>query len=384
MNIHGYIYEDKISFVAFLFRLDTQNIKQNTFFMSFFSDKEYISYCIRLAKRACGHTKTNPLVGACLVYNQKIIGEGWHTAFGKPHAEVEAIRSVSPDNQHNISKSTLYVTLEPCNHTGKTPPCTQLIIQSGIKKVVIGCVDPNPVVSGLGINTLQKANIDVQVGIEEQACRELIESFRCNILHHRPYIILKWAQSKDGFMGRKDQQVWLSNEMSGRMVHTWRSEVDAIFAGYQTLVTDNPQLTTRKVPGRNPIRITIDYNNTLDLDLAFFHHPGQSIVFAPPTDRFQAMSHVMHIPIDSFDNKAALWETVFSTLYKQNIGSILIEGGAQIHKSLLELGKWDEIRFIQTPVILYSGISAPALPRHTQKKIIQIDEDTIHLLKPIQ
>ena len=353
--------------------------------MSFFSDKQYISYCIRLAKRARGRTKTNPLVGACLVYNQKIIGEGWHSAFGKPHAEVEAIRSVTLDNQHNISKSTLYVTLEPCNHIGKTPPCTQLIIQSGIKKVVIGCVDPNPKVSGLGIDTLQKANIDVQVGIEEQACQELIEYFRCNILHHRPYIILKWAQSKDGFIGRKGEPVWLSNKMTGRMVHNWRSELDAIFAGYQTLVTDNPQLTTRTVPGRNPIRITIDYDNTLDLNLAFFHQPGQSIVFAPPTDRFQAMmSRVMHVSIDSFDDKAALWETVFSTLYHLNIGTILIEGGAQIHKSLLELGIWDEIRFIETPMHLYSGISAPVLPPHTQKKIIQMDKDTIHILKPTQ
>lgn len=350
--------------------------------MSFFSDKQYISYCIRLAKRAHGHTKTNPMVGACLVYNQKIIGEGWHTAFGKPHAEVEAIRSVAPDNQHNIPKSTLYVTLEPCNHTGKTPPCTQLIIQSGIKKVVIGCVDPNPLVSGLGINTLRKAGIDVQVGVEELACLDLIAYFRCNILHRRPYVILKWAQSKDGFIGQKGRQVWLSNEMTGRMVHKWRSEIDAIFVGYQTLVTDNPQLTTRTVPGQNPIRVTIDYDNSLHVDLTFFHQPGLSIVFSPPTDKFRTMDHVLHVPIESFDNKAAIWKTVFSTLYQQNIGSILIEGGAQIHRSLLELGMWDEIRFIETPKVLNVGIPAPALPLHTQKKLIQIDKDTIHIIQP--
>lgn len=381
MNIHCYIYEDKISFVVILFRLDTQNIKQNTLFMSFFSDKQYISYCVHLALRSKGRTKTNPLVGACLVYNQKIIGEGWHTAFGKPHAEVEAIRSVSPDNQQYIPKSTLYVTLEPCNHTGKTPPCTQLIIKSGIKKVVIGCLDPNPLVSGLGVKRLKQAKIDVQVGIEEETCKELIEYFRCNILLHRPYIILKWAQSSDVFMGRKNHQVWLSNNITGRLVHQWRSETDAIFAGFQTLVTDDPKLTTRKVPGQNPTRVTLDYSNSLDLDLNFFDKTSSCIVFSPPTTRFRALPHILHIPIEDFCHKLKTWETVFSTLYQHNIGSILIEGGAHIHQSLLELGLWDEIRCIKTAKILNEGIKAPPLPSHRPKKIVQLDTDTIHFYK---
>jgi len=360
-----------------LFTQSIQKIKQNLFFMSFFSDNDYIRYCISLANRAKGHTKTNPMVGSCLVYNHEIIGNGWHKGFGLPHAEVMTIESVKPKKRHLIEKSTLYVTLEPCNHYGKTPPCTDLILRHKIPKVVVGCMDPHPLVAGSGLQKLKDHGIEVIEGVEAEACRELIHPFVISAMRKRPYIILKWAQSEDGYIGKEDEQVWLSNKLSKKLVHSWRAEVDAIHVGYLTVITDNPELTTREVEGRSPIRVIFDKDQSLPPDSKIFNDQAHTWVFTHAAQKKESPNNTRYFHMEERDSGDLELISILTLLYKNQIGSILIEGGSKTIQRFYDAGLWDEIRCIQTKARLGDGIRAPIIDWRNPIKTINLQDNKV-------
>ena len=219
--------------------------------------------CLTLAQKARGNTYPNPMVGAVFVRNDRIIGEGWHHKAGEPHAEVHALKNINSDD---LAHGTLFVNLEPCAHTGKTAPCCNLIISKGVKKVVVGAIDPNPKTAGKGIKAMEDAGIEVICGVLENECQELNKRFYCYHTHKRPYVVLKWAQSADGFIAPiddvKGSVSWISDTHSQQLAHKWRAEEHAILVGSKTVELDNPQLTTRKWKGNNPIRLVIDPNNS--------------------------------------------------------------------------------------------------------------------------
>jgi len=243
-------------------------------------DEQYMSRCIELAKLAAGQVAPNPMVGAVLVYEDKIIGEGYHKKYGEPHAEVNCINSVLAENKDLIEKSTIYVSLEPCSHYGKTPPCVDLIIKNKIKKIVIGCKDIYKEVAGKGIEKLKNSGAEVIVDILENECKDLNKRFFTFHQKNRPYIILKWAQSANGKIGSlSGERILISNDYSNRLVHKWRSDEAAILVGTNTALKDNPSLTTRLWEGNNPIRIVIDKENNLPSTLEVFNHEANTIIF---------------------------------------------------------------------------------------------------------
>jgi diaminohydroxyphosphoribosylaminopyrimidine deaminase/5-amino-6-(5-phosphoribosylamino)uracil reductase len=254
--------------------------------MSYFCDvkihEKYIKRCIELAKNGLGTTYPNPLVGSVIVFENQIIGEGWHQKAGKPHAEVHAINSVKDISL--LSKATIYVSLEPCSHFGKTPPCSDLIIENNIPNVVIGTVDPNEKVAGKGIQKLIDAGIHVTIGILENECNELNKRFFTFHQKKRPYIILKWAETADGFIApvfkNKQQPVWITNPSSRQLVHKWRSEEQAILVGTQTVLDDNPSLSVRDWTGNQPIKIILDPKNRLDENLTVFNSDEKTLVIS--------------------------------------------------------------------------------------------------------
>ena len=241
--------------------------------------EKYIKRCIELAKNGLGTTYPNPLVGSVIVYNKEIIGEGWHQKAGDGHAEVNAINSVK--NKSLLSKATIYVSLEPCSHFGKTPPCCDLIIANDIPNVVIGTIDPFAKVAGNGIKKLLEAEKNVTIGILEDECNELNKRFFTFHTKKRPYIILKWAESQDGFIAplkrEKQESVWITNEFSRQLVHKWRSEEEAILVGTNTVMEDNPTLTVRDWIGTNPIRIVLDQNNRITKEFHIFDNQAKTL-----------------------------------------------------------------------------------------------------------
>lgn len=309
--------------------------------MSYFEDKNdenYMRRCIQLARCGQAGAAPNPMVGAVVVHDGRIIGEGYHRRCGGPHAEVNAIRSVRQPEL--LCESTIYVSLEPCAHHGKTPPCADLIIEKRIPRVVIGCRDPFAKVDGLGIKKLLDAGIGVKVGVLEAECIALNRRFMTFHTHHRPYIILKWAQSHDGFIAQADgQPVRFSTPATQTLVHRLRSLSDAILVGGRTACTDNPSLTLRHWHGRNPLRIVIDTHGSLPIDLNIFDHQAETLVW--PSWDLEALLHY---------------------LYEQGIQQLLVEGGTTVHQHFLEAGLWDELRVETSPLQLKQGIAAPALP----------------------
>lgn len=316
------------------------------------SHEAFMAHCISLAKRAGKATKSNPLVGSVLVYNDKIIGEGFHEAFGQAHGERNAINNVSLQDQNLIPDSTLYITLEPCSRHSKTPPCVDYIIKNKINKVVIGTLDPNPHEKAHSIKMLQENGVELIVGVLESECKSLIRPFIAN-LHKRPYIILKWAQSSDGFMSRKGERTKLTNTYSDTLVHRWRSEVDAIIVGTNTAKIDNPKLTTRHWQGDNPRRIIIDKENKLSRSLYLFNDEAKSIVL---TERLE----------EHFDqsNKSVIlkdWSVsnIIESLFKEEVFTLIVEGGRKLLDSFIESNLWDEARIFQTPHFLETGLKSP-------------------------
>jgi diaminohydroxyphosphoribosylaminopyrimidine deaminase / 5-amino-6-(5-phosphoribosylamino)uracil reductase len=332
-------------------------------------DEVYILRCLELARKGLGTTRQNPLVGSVIVYNNKIIGEGYHTHFGGPHAEVRAINSVK--DKMLLSRSTLYVNLEPCSHFGKTPPCTSLIRDSKIPKVVIGSPDSNPEISGSGIRILQEIGIEVITGVKEEECRFLNRRFFTFHEKKRPYIILKWAQSKDGFIDiKRDSQnkrfpTWISNHTARILVHKWRSEEIAIMAGTNTILSDDPRLNVREWPGENPLRIVLDRNGRLFDNLRVFNGESKTLVFTylNKTDR----KNVSFIRIP--ENNVS-FVTILKELRKLQVLSILVEGGANLLNHFLESGLWDEARVFTGNNYFLNGVPAPVIATKVNEQII--------------
>jgi diaminohydroxyphosphoribosylaminopyrimidine deaminase/5-amino-6-(5-phosphoribosylamino)uracil reductase len=331
--------------------------------------------CLSLAEKGAGAVAPNPMVGAVLVYNHEVISAGYHEQFGGPHAEVNCIRSVSAANQSLIPLSTLYVSLEPCNHTGKTPPCTDLILSSGIKKVVIACVDSSSKVNGKGIAQLSEHGVEVIVGVEEQKALELNKRFFTFHQQQRPFVILKWAQSVEGIIGLKDQRVLLSTEECNVVTHQWRAEESAIWVGYNTAALDNPQLNVRLVEGNNPIRIVYDKELSLSDDLHLF---DGSI----PTLRFnKTINHQKgNIEWIQIEPEKALVQ-ILEQLRQRQILSVIIEGGTKLLQQFIDDGLWDEVRVIQTATNLSDGVKAPVLKQAVQINHIQVGVDQIYFYK---
>ena len=311
--------------------------------------------CLTLAQKRIGLVSPNPMVGCVIVYDDEIIGEGFHQKYGEAHAEVVAISRVK--NKSLLNKSTLYVNLEPCAHFGKTPPCSNLIIEHQIPKVVIGCVDSFSAVAGKGIEKMKNKGIEVIVGILEKGSRELNKRFFTFHERSRPYVILKWAESKDGFIAPNNQKkpFWMTSSKSKKLVHQWRAEEDAILVGRITTEKDNPCLTVRKVKGKNPIRIVIDKDLKLSSNLNLFDSNAKTIIFNTIKDE-EADSNLF-IKIN-FNN---LVLNILQELYKQKIQSVIVEGGAITLQSFIDSKLWDEAKVFTTNKELNNGIKSPNL-----------------------
>lgn len=320
------------------------------------TDNEYILRCVELAKNGEYYVAPNPMVGAVLVVSGQqsdkgIFAEGWHRKYGEAHAEVECFRAADKrmEGLTEAEKAavyncmTLYVSLEPCSHYGKTPPCADLIISKGVKRVVVGCLDPNPQVAGKGVQKLRDAGIEVVVGVEEQACRELNKRFMCLYEKHRPYVILKWAQTADGFIDylRKDgQPLVISTPVTKQLVHRMRAENMAIMVGTRTALLDNPSLLTTRWPGRNPVRIVLDRHHRIPKDAKIFLPDAPTIVYDERTD----------------------WPFILQDLATKGIHSVLVEGGTTLLNHILESGIWDEIHIETSPLTISEGVPAPNVP----------------------
>ncbi len=332
-------------------------------------DEKYMHRCIQLALNGKGFVNPNPMVGAVVVYKGKIIGEGYHRRYGEAHAEVNAINSVR--DKSLLKESTIYVSLEPCSHYGKTPPCAQLIIDMGIPRVVIACFDPYPAVSGRGIKMLQAAGIDVTVGILEKEAKELNKEFFVAQTYDRPYIYLKWAQTKDGFIdkvrldGEKPSPTPISNDFCRMLVHKKRAEVGAIMIGTNTAVNDNPSLTTRYWYGRSPVRILLDRTGRIPADYTVFDGKVETIVFTEQDVIRPFVENLMFIRI-KFDE--ALIENILSVLKKRKINSVLVEGGRKLLQSLIDKRLWDEAYIEISSASFGDGVKAPIITGRTIKE----------------
>ncbi|MBK7150005.1 MAG: bifunctional diaminohydroxyphosphoribosylaminopyrimidine deaminase/5-amino-6-(5-phosphoribosylamino)uracil reductase RibD [Bacteroidetes bacterium] len=334
------------------------------------SDEYYMQRCLALAEKGLPDVAPNPMVGCVIVHNDEIIGEGYHMKYGDAHAEVNAIHAVQ--NQALLPYSTLYVSLEPCSHYGKTPPCANLIIHHKIKRVVIGCHDPNPLVSGKGIQLLKDAGVEVITGIWEQACSNLNKRF---IKYHRyksPYVILKWAESADGFIAPLPaRQEWLSGPEAKVLTHQWRTEEQAILIGRKTAEIDNPQLTARLCKGKNPLRLVIDPHNKLSRHLNIFNQNTNTIVFNAECDKLVEQTKYLKL-----DFSASVSSQILHHLYTMQIISVMIEGGAETINHFIEENNWNEARVIKTNKTLGNGIPAPNLHTKADSQT-QIGADTL-------
>ncbi|MCH4553009.1 bifunctional diaminohydroxyphosphoribosylaminopyrimidine deaminase/5-amino-6-(5-phosphoribosylamino)uracil reductase RibD [Aestuariibaculum lutulentum] len=305
----------------------------------------YIRRCIEIAKNGLGSTRPNPMVGSVIVYNNKIIGEGFTSAYGGNHAEVNAINSVKDKNL--LKEATIYVTLEPCSHYGKTPPCSDLIIKNEIPKIVIGSLDDNILVAGKGIEKLRNAGLHVTVGVLEQECKVHHKRFFTFHNKKRPYIILKWAETADRFIApeTKDEQkpVWITNTFSRQLVHKWRAEEQAILVGTNTVLQDNPSLTTRDWTGQHPIRVVLDAEAKLPKNLSVFRNEAKNITITKEN-------------IDFSENIA---QQISELLYNENITSIIIEGGSKTLQTFIDENLWDEARIFTGTTTFKAGTKAP-------------------------
>lgn len=328
---------------------------------------KYMQRALQLAKTRWANALPNPSVGAVIVYKDTIIGEGFTAAFGGAHAEVNAINAVK--NQDLLKESTLYVTLEPCSHHGKTPPCASLIVEKKIPKVVVGCIDPFAQVAGKGIQILKENKVEVITGILESECQQSHQIFFTFQQKKRPYIILKWAQSADGFIAPKHKNeqkpVWLSNRYSRQLTHKWRSEEMAILVGKQTVLDDNPSLTTRNWYGKNPIRLFIDANNEIDDTYLILNQEAT-------TFRLTKNKKTDNDVLLSFENIA---QEICDFCFTQNIQSVIIEGGRQTLQTFIDSGLWDEARVFEAAINIKDGIPAPKLTNFQKVKSVVIDND---------
>jgi len=344
------------------------------------SHETYMRRCIQLAMLGEGYVAPNPMVGAVLVHNNRIIGEGYHRVFGQAHAEVNCIESVSTEDRPLIEHSTMYVSLEPCSHFGKTPPCADLIIRNRIPRVVVGCIDPFPEVKGKGIGMLQAQGIEVISGILQDECVALNRRFFTFQLQHRPYIVLKWAQSSNGNMARADRARFaISNEYSRRLVHQWRSQEASILVGTNTAFFDDPELTNRFWHGPQPVRLVVDMELRLPSSLKLFNNEVRTIVF----NRRQH-SDGEGVSYYQVTTDVSLVHQVAHALYHLKIQSVLVEGGPRLLQSFLDEGMWDEIRVLTNEQLaMTEGIPAPVVCNAQKILTRRILTDRLDVYKPI-
>lgn len=323
----------------------------------------YMRRCIDLAALGLGRVSPNPMVGAVIVHKGQIIGEGYHHEYGKPHAEVNAVADAErryPDAAARFKESTIYVSLEPCSHFGKTPPCTDLIISKGIRQVVIGSGDPFEQVNGKGIEKLKNAGIEVIQGILERECAWQNRRFFTRVQKQRPYIILKWAETSDGYFAPPGaSQKWISGAEARKLVHKWRSEEDAVLVGTQTAWTDDPQLNVREWTGRNPLRAVIDRNLRLPASLKLFDGSQQTVVFNALKNTTE--NNIIYTRLDDFEHY--LPQLIAYQLYLMDIQSLIVEGGAKTLQLFIRAGLWDEARVFTAPLNWGEGIPAPGMGR---------------------
>ncbi|WP_019989712.1 bifunctional diaminohydroxyphosphoribosylaminopyrimidine deaminase/5-amino-6-(5-phosphoribosylamino)uracil reductase RibD [Rudanella lutea] len=339
----------------------------------------YMTRALELATLGRGFVSPNPMVGCVLVYDDRtgprIIGEGWHQRYGGPHAEVNAIRSVRPEDEHLLPQATAYVTLEPCSHYGKTPPCADLLVEKRVGRVVVCNDDPNPLVAGRGLNRLREAGITVETGVLAERGRELNRRFFTQMEQQRPYILLKWAETSDGFIGGPGgQPVSISGPLAQRLVHRWRAEEPAIMVGTNTARNDNPRLNVRLWQGPNPTRIVIDKMGTLPQSLHVFDGAQPTLCYTytgAPADT--PATFVTLSPGKDFLSQ------LLPDLHSRHIQSVLVEGGVALLSSFIQANLWDEMRVFRSPRMLGAGVPAPAVGgRLVSREMVGPDELSIY------
>jgi diaminohydroxyphosphoribosylaminopyrimidine deaminase/5-amino-6-(5-phosphoribosylamino)uracil reductase len=339
------------------------------------TDELFMRRALELATLGGGQVSPNPLVGCVIVHDGKIIGEGWHKKYGEAHAEVNAVNSV--DNPALLAESTVYVNLEPCSHFGKTPPCADMLIAHRVKKVVVANLDSNPLVSGAGIKKLRAAGAEVITGILDKEGHALNEAFFTYITRQRPFIVLKWAETADGFIARENyDSKWISHALSRQVVHQWRANLDAILVGSRTAAHDNPQLTVRDWSGRNPVRVVIDRFLRLDPKLHVFDGSQKTL-------RYNVLKHEEHpgLSLVRLDENDFL-QQLLKDLHKQKIQSVLVEGGAHTLQHFIDAEMWDEARIFQSPRCFEKGIAAPVIRGRITAQH-RLAEDTLKILRPL-
>lgn len=358
-------------------------------------DNKQMIRCLKLAKQGIGNVAPNPMVGCVIVYQNEIIAVGYHEKYGEAHAEVNAINAVI--DKSVLKESTLYVNLEPCAHTGKTPPCTDLIIKHQIPHVVVGCIDTYAEVAGKGIEKLRAAGINVTVGVLEEKAKELNKRFFTFHNKKRPFIILKWAETKDGFIdierhfedkgrskllidnevsvqARNDEKVdnWITSPFSKKLVHQWRSEEQAIMIGTNTALNDNPKLTVREVEGKNPLRVVLDLNLRLPEQLNVFDGSSPTLVFN------SVKSEIKHkLEFVKIDKNNDLIPQILNELYQRNIQSIIVEGGTQLLQTFIDANCWDEAKVFIGGKCFNKGLKAPLIDKQPNATL-QFDTDILN------
>jgi diaminohydroxyphosphoribosylaminopyrimidine deaminase/5-amino-6-(5-phosphoribosylamino)uracil reductase len=341
--------------------------------------ESYMRRCLELAALGAGTTSPNPMVGAVIVYDDQIIGEGFTSPYGGAHAEVNAIQQVldhyGDEAAAKLRQSIFYVSLEPCAHYGKTPPCANLIAKYKPKKVYIACLDPFAKVNGKGAEILKNAGIAIEIGLLEQEALWLNRRFLTRVKKNRPYVILKWAESADGYLGKEGEQVWISNEASKQFVHKWRAEEDAILVGAKTALVDNPSLTVREWNGKNPKRILIDKLLSVPAEAAIFSDEAETIIFNALKTEWSG--HNKYIELENYD--WYLPQNILYQLYLMDVQSIIIEGGAKTLSLFIEANLWDEARVFKSKRTLNGGIKAPHI-KGELKEIMKISDDQLEII----
>ena len=340
-------------------------------------DELYMRRCLQIAAAGYGRVSPNPMVGAVVVCDGLIIGEGYHRQCGGAHAEVNAIAAVREPSL--LSRATLYVSLEPCSHYGKTPPCSRLIIEKQIPRVVVGCLDPFPEVSGRGIAMLRAAGIAVKTGVLESECRALNAAFMTAHTLQRPYVVLKWAQSRDGFIDRcrapQEPPQLFSDALTRQWAHRLRAGCDAILTGAHTVTCDNPSLTLRYWPGRrSPLRVVLARNPITPADARLLTDGEPTLVFN--RHRHETVGSVKYIAVNEDE---PLLPQLLSRLYAEGVTSLLVEGGAQTLQSFIDAQLWDEARVETAPLTLGGGVAAPMLPEVEVATVFERDFGTHRL-----
>ncbi|WP_196886720.1 bifunctional diaminohydroxyphosphoribosylaminopyrimidine deaminase/5-amino-6-(5-phosphoribosylamino)uracil reductase RibD [Aureivirga sp. CE67] len=345
------------------------------------NQEKYIRRCIELAKNGLGKTYPNPMVGSVIVHNGRIIGEGWHKKAGQPHAEVNAVNSVKEEYRHLLKDSTIFVSLEPCSHFGKTPPCANLIVNHGIKKVVIGIIDSNSLVSGRGVSILEENGHEVEFGSLQEECYDLNKRFFTFQNKKRPYIILKWAASEDGFLDQNREvnskeeakPNWITNAYSRQLVHKWRTEEQAILVGTTTVLKDNPSLTSRDWKGNNPVRVVLDRSLKIPQDYQVYNREVKTIIL---TEKEKESDEILCFEKIDFDQPIA--KQICDILYKHNLQSLIVEGGKRTLETFAKENLWDETRIFHGEVQFFDGVKEIEIKGKLMEERM-IDEDNLKI-----